>query len=323
MGDCNIQDCECMVCLEVKPLLRTDCHTFPIPTGPVNTQSDTHHYLCQECLSLIRQYNQEPDRYDHERQIKWKRCPICRGSIKRASSYAPNKRPTLMRGNVVPNPDYVNRQFLAITELQDTEFERQQDRENDDARMRRSIEIGRLAQLILDANNDVRRIEWERDEIIAQREAELLNIQNNVNEEGAVRESSMREHSFAALIIACGMAVYYIISTLTVIPMRGGGTNQDLNGFGIIYIGKLKTDDKFGLWLSLYINDNFITIQISSVEHYNKLVKKYVFTPKTEIDITNELNFVNKKNNTKKGGSTRKKSRRKKTRRKKTRRKKN
>ena len=221
MGDCDTQECECMVCLELKPLLRTDCHEIPIPSGEWNTQSNTHHYLCQECLSLIRQYNQEPDRYNYERQIKWKRCPICRGSIKRASSFAPNKRPTLMRGNVVPNPDDVNRQFLAITELQDTEFERQQDQENDDARMRRSVEIGRLAQLILDANNDVRRIEGERDAIIAQREVELLHInQNNVIEEGIVRERRQneinnirtREFRIAALVIASGMVAHLILS---------------------------------------------------------------------------------------------------------------
>jgi hypothetical protein len=308
MADCDEVLCDCMVCLDNKPLLRLEC----------NGLGETYHYICRDCLMKLRQFSAPVDDafpFQPRLQVKWKLCPTCRAPIKRASRYN-----ALLRGPVALSLDpadesvegakrrrEAHRGYLPVTELQDEEFARQQ----------YFARMAPLAQSLIDLDNANRGVIQARGEV-AQVQAEIRDLEQEHAQAQAEAEARVRAlaeapvevednpnndqriRGLAWLIVAAGIIFHTGISITGFNMNRGGGTTDNIElekskGLGVIYIGR--SEGTFDLWWSVVMTDGIpLSILITSEKQYEKLLEKYKFTTKQDFVIKDELDKVSELN---------------------------
>lgn len=293
MANCDNEPCDCPVCLDNRNLLRLECN------GP----RGTHHYLCRDCLMKLRQFSEQEEdsfRFNPPRYIKWKKCPTCRGPIKRASRYnallrhpGGETREESERREADPE---AHRGYLQETELQDEEFARDQS----------NLRISVFARELMDFDNNIRRLEQERGQLVrevANAERQLNQVNNQLNP----RENNNRFFEIATLVCGCAIIVYHILCITTPLitaQFIGGGDNENnkkidrSNSIGVIYIGL--SEGIFGVWWStIQNNGTILNILINNEDQYQKLLETYKFTTNPQINIATQMLEVTKLNTNK------------------------
>jgi len=262
------------------------------------------HYICEECLDRIVQYNNEDG-------VRWKRCPICRASIKNAYKYNSLPRvPACSRDEyerIRSDPNF-NRLRIHDRQLQGQQQPNAPQQVNDVINREQEIRRLEIDQIRRDAAREQLRylnelIQLEREDLAR------VNRERTVQLEQLEQLQQQRERLSNRIVFIGGIIVYVVVHLSYRLLLGGGGPNNNgpnNNGpeyNGVIYIGSC--NGIIGLWWSIIIENEVVTIPIVGTRQFSKIAERYYPGQNMKFEDIFKTNEITKKQ----GGSNKRRRR--------------